>query len=199
MSYSIIKPPFARNLRDMSTAELKSYRAWFLEAIPTRIRELQGAIISSNGFENWQPDGSSASIEALGVWLCDQVETRPRTAAEIERIKEKAAFDFGVSTKELTDRTFSLAMDAGMYLGEALRAQFPHLEWHQPRNSKKFVDFGHMVLLGFGQTMLNPVRILANFCYGIASGKETGARLAEVYGRWFSHASENAPRQPSAK
>ena len=136
MSYSIIQPPFTLKFRDMSADELRGYRRWFLEAIPSRVIELQGAVNSDPNFGAWKPDHSRASVEALGLWLSHQVEMRPRTTEEIDRIKGRAAFDFDVSREELTNRTFSLAMDAGMYFGETLRNLYPHLEWNQPLKEK---------------------------------------------------------------
>ncbi|HTV31997.1 MAG TPA: hypothetical protein VME69_02685 [Methylocella sp.] len=151
MSYSIIQPPFTLKFRDMSADELKSYRRWFLEAIPSRIIELQSALSSDPNFKDWKPEYSQASIEALGLWLSHQVETRPRSAEEVDRIKGRAAFDFDVSSEELTNRTFSLAVDAGMYFGETLRSHYPHLEWAQLLKNKKLANFGQMVLLNFGR------------------------------------------------
>jgi len=47
-----------------------------------------------------------------------------------------------------------------MYLAEILRTQFTKLEWRQPLNNKKFVDYGQPVLTGFGAVPLNPVRVI---------------------------------------
>jgi hypothetical protein len=174
----------------MSADELKGYRRWYLESIPSRVIELQGAMNSDPNYGAWKPDHTRASVEALGAWLSHQVETRPRTAEEIDRIKGRAAFDFDASMEELTNGTFSLAMDAGMYFGETLRRHYPRLEWDQPLKDKKFADFGQMVLLGFGRATLNPVRIVVTFCYGIAHGKQTAKRFDEVYGYWSRLAGE---------
>ena len=81
-------------------------------------------------------------------------------------------------------------MDAGMYFGETLKSQYPHLKWDQPLKNKKFADVGQVVLVGFGRASLNPVRIVVTFCYGIASGKQALKRLDEVYGYWSSLANE---------
>ena len=168
----------------MSVDELNGYHKWFLEIMPSRLLKLEEAVNSSVTFEAWKADFSVSSIENLGFWLSRQVETRPRTSQEIDQIKGRTAFNFDVSGEELTNRTFSLAMDAGMYLGETLRHHYPHLEWRQPLNDKKFADFGQMVLFGFGKATLNPVRIAVTFCYGVVSGKQAGNRFAEVYGYW---------------
>jgi hypothetical protein len=190
MVYSIIQPPFTLKFREMSANELKEYRKWFLEVIPSRLLELQMTVNSSPEFENWNADHSRGSIEVLGPWLSRQVEMRPRTSEEIDQIKGRTAFNFDVSAEELTNTTFSLAIDTGMYLGETLRHHYPHLEWHQPLNDKKFADFGQMVLLGFGKATLNPVRIAVTFCYGVANGRQGGKRFGEVYRYWSGLAAE---------
>jgi hypothetical protein len=186
MSYLIIQPPFTLKFREMSADELRRYRQWFFEIIPTRVTGLSNAVNSSPDFADWKPDHSTASIEALGLWLSHQVETRARTTEEIDRIKAQTAFDFGPIGDELVNRTFSFAMDAGMYFGETIRSQYPHLAWHQPLTDKRFADFGQMVLTGFGRAVLNPVRICVTFCYGVASGRQKGKRLGEAYHSWCS-------------
>lgn len=190
MTYSIIQPPFTLRFRAMPTSELKKYERWFLEVIPSRVSELERAVRSGQKFEYWRPDHSLASVETLGLWLLRQVETRPRPVEEIEQIKGATAFNFDVSGEELTNKTFSLAMDVGMYFGESLRCQHPHLEWHQPLKSKRFADFGQMVLLGFGQAALNPIRVVVTFCYGIATHRQTNKRLGEIYEYWSRLADE---------
>jgi hypothetical protein len=112
-----------------------------------------------------------------------------RTPDERAAIASRSKFDFGVPNEELTNRTFSLSIDAGMYLAEVFRSQYPHLEWHQPLQSKRYVDYGQLVLVGFGKVPMNPVRIMVSLSYGILSGKQDGHRLSEVYSYWSKQAS----------
>jgi hypothetical protein len=118
------------------------------------------------------------------------VERRLRTPDEIAAIKGKTPFNFDVAEYELTNRTFSVAMDAGMYFGESLRYHYPHLEWQQPRKSKRDIDYGQMVLSGFGQIVLNPVHNCVIFCYGVARGKETARGFSEGFELWSRDADE---------
>lgn len=78
-----------------------------------------------------------------------------------------------------------------MYLSQVLVNNYPNIKWHQPLDDKKFVDFGQPVLIGFGRVPLNPIRIIVTLAYGIASGKQTGIRLKEIYEYWSQHASKN--------
>ncbi|HTX49572.1 MAG TPA: hypothetical protein VME40_09305 [Caulobacteraceae bacterium] len=188
MSYSTIQPPFTLKFGEMSALELTRYRTWFLEVKPERIRELNNEICKE---VKWESNYSRDSIEQLGVWISHHVETRPREVEDITLIKGRTAFNFDASANELTNRTFSIAVDAGMYFGEALIRQHHRLKWEQSLKSKRFADFGQMVLVGFSQQgILNPVRIVVNFCYGVASGQHKASRFIEVYGYWSRLADE---------
>ena len=89
-----------------------------------------------------------------------------------------------VPNEELTERTFSLAMDIGMYLGRVLLANFPSLRWEQFLGSKKFADYGQPIITGFGPVPLNPVRIAVTLAYGLAKARGPSKRLREVYDYW---------------
>jgi hypothetical protein len=87
MSYSVIKSPFTLRFREMYKSDLIEYRKWFLAVVPERVDELARAVRSSPGFEDWLPDFSVVSLERLGAWFEKQVETRPRTKEEIEKLE----------------------------------------------------------------------------------------------------------------
>jgi hypothetical protein len=59
-------------------------------------------------------DRSPESLERLGDWFAGNVETRTKTGEEIEAIKAKLTFPIDVPGEQLTNRTFSLAMDIGL-------------------------------------------------------------------------------------
>lgn len=115
MSYHIIQPPFTLKFREMPKKELKAYNTWFLSIMQERINELARTVKSSPGFENWIPDHSPSSLELLGIWLARHIEVRSRSNEELERIKALLPFPMDVSNEQLTNKTFSLAIDAGMY------------------------------------------------------------------------------------
>jgi hypothetical protein len=126
MTYQTIQPPFTLVFHEMSKKELRDYRQWFLGAIPERIKILSEAVKSTSGFENWEPDTTPESLEPLGEWFFAQVETRRRTKAEIDSVFAGSSFGIEVPDWELSNKTFSLAIDIGMYLGQVLvRNQFP--------------------------------------------------------------------------
>jgi len=183
MSYAIIQPPFTLKFREMSKPDLKAYDAWFHEVLPDRISQLEAEVRRAPGREAWKADASPGSFDELGEWLVGQVETRPRTQAEKDAIHSTATW-VSVPDSELTNRTFSLAMDTGMYLGKSILAARPGARWEQPLDNKKFADYGQPVVVGLGVVPLNPIRIAVTLAYGIAAGRQTGARLRGLYEYW---------------
>jgi hypothetical protein len=190
MSYATIQPPFSLRFREMPKAELKAYLDWFLGQIPERIAQLEQEVRLAPAFDGWAANKSPDSLTALGAWFVAQVETRKRTTEEMAALSASGSFPVNIPEDELTNRTFSLAMDLGMYLAETLRAQHPKLKWQQPLDDQKFADYGQPVLVGFGAVQLNPVRIVLNLAYGIAGKKQEGTRLVSLYAYWANQAAK---------
>jgi hypothetical protein len=188
MAYAAIQPPFRLKLREMPKKELHRYYQWFMEVLPQRIKGLAEVIRETPGFENWQPDYSPTSLDRLGDWFAGQIETRNRTKEEIQAIESRLVFPMEIPSEELTNRTFSLAMDIGMYFSEVLLKNYPFLKWEQPLGNKKFVDYGQPSLAGFGKVTLNPVGLMVTLAYGLAKKTKTGRRLREIYDYWAKQA-----------
>jgi len=183
VAYRVIQPPFTLEFAKMSRKELRSYFNWFLAIIPERVNELASAVESSRGFENWQPDFTPKSLDALGEWFANQIETRPRTQEEIEELNALNPFPIKLSDRQLTNRTISLAMDIGMYLSQVFLRNHPSLEWDQRVRAKTFVDHGQPVLIPFhgGKVPFNPVGATLAFAYALRDKERTGERLREIY------------------
>lgn len=183
-TYSIIQPPFSLKFEDLSKNELKEYFQWFRAVMPERIAELTITIKQTQGFEKWEPDQTPASLDVLGQWFMAHVETRQRTKEERQEIMDRSPYSIEISDKELTNQTFSLAMDIGMYLSQVFLKNHPSLRWEQPLRNKKYIDFGQPVLIGFGPVPFNPVQILITLAYCHADGTHGGKRLREIYDYW---------------
>jgi hypothetical protein len=184
MPYATIQPPFTLRFREMPRQELQDYFRWFFDVLPQRTRELAEVVRQTQGFETWQPDQTAASLDALGEWFAAQAEARQRTPDERQEITIRSTFPIEVPNEELTNYTFSLAMDIGMYFAQVLLKNFSSLRWDQPLDDKKFADYGQPVLVGFGPVPLNPVRIAITFAYGLVSKKQSGKRLREIFDYW---------------
>lgn len=181
--YSIIQPPFTLKFDEMSKADLKAYYKWFMEAIPRRTAELADAIREKEGFQKWRPDNSPSSLEMLGKWFSGEVEVRERTAEEIPKLAGPSGLEIELPGPELTNRTFSLAMDIGMYLSQVFLKNHPSLKWNQPFGSRRFVDYGQPVLIEFTSAPFNPVAIVVRHAYGLAN-RTNKRSLRDVYDIW---------------
>ena len=179
-----VPPPFTYRFRHLSRKELKDYYQWFIDAIPKGISNLAEAVRQTPGFENWRPDFTPSSLDTLGEWFATQVEKRKRTDEEIEQIKNGLTFLMEISREELTDRTFSVAVDVGMYFSQVLLNSHPSLQWNQPFGGKLHIDYGQPVLAGFGAMAFNPVQMMTTLAYGLVNKKQTGRRLREIYDIW---------------
>ena len=184
MTYATIQPPFTLNFREMSKKELKDYFAWFQHVLPQRLDEVTRTVQQTPGFETWQADFTPASLDSLGNWFAAQVETRPRTKDEIQEIESRSSFPIEIPGEDLTNRTFSLAIDVGMYLSQVFLQGHSALRWEQPFGNKKDVDYGQPVLVGFGAVPFNPVRMLVTLSYGMVSKRKIGKSLRELYDIW---------------
>jgi hypothetical protein len=147
MPYAIIQPPFRLEFREMPRKDLKAYFNWFLGQITERVAVMEREVTTTPGFSNWRADRTPESLVALGEWFAEQVETRPRTTEEIAEIRAASSFPMPIPDEELTNRTFSLAMDIGMHLSQVFLTKYPFLKWEQPLRSKRFVDYGQRHLL----------------------------------------------------
>jgi len=185
VTYRTIQPPFATlKFWTMPKEELRSYYRWFLDQIPERIPELEKAVSETPRYERWRADATPSSLGDLGEWFVGQVETRPRTEEELAEMKRDSPYPIDVEPDELTNRTFSLAMDIGMYLSQVLMKNIPALRWDHPLGSPKFVDYGQPVLRGSGRVAMNPVRLMVTLAYGIARKTQSAHRLRELYDIW---------------
>ena len=184
MPYTTVQPPFTLEFDHMSRQELDAYATWFHGAIARRINELTAAVRETPGFGGWRPDYTPASLDHLGKWFAGQVEVRPRTREESDEILGQQPIPVGVPDQELTNRTFSLAMDIGMYLSEVLMRNVSGLRWEQPLRDKHFADYGQPVIVGAGTVPFNPVAITVTLAYGIVRQTKGAYRLRELYDIW---------------
>jgi hypothetical protein len=187
--YSLVQPPFTLKFREMQKGELREYFRWFRSVVGERIDELSRTVRATSGYETWEPDLTPESLNQLGAWLLRNSNTRPRTFEELQE-KNKSSFSIAIPDYELTDRTFSLAMDVGMYLSQVFIKNHPSVRWEQLLTNAKSVDYGQPVLIGLGPVQFNPVRMVITLAYGLASGKDTSEALRELYDIWSKRAQQ---------
>lgn len=185
MIYSNIQVPLSTFRFDgMSRAELKQYYQWYMDVMPDRIAILAKAVQSTSGYESWIPSFLPDSLNLLGEWYAAQVESRPRTSKELELIQNELSFPIDINSYELTDRTFSLAIDLGMYIGQVFVHEFPTLTWHQHTKRKTMPHYGHAIIVWFGKVEFNPTHMMVVLAYGLVDRTKNGKRLREIYDIW---------------
>jgi hypothetical protein len=184
MDYTIIQPPFSQKFQEMPKKELQAYKEWFHAVMPERLAVLTRAVQSTTGFQKWEPDLSPDSLGPLGAWFRDRVETRKRTGEEIGAIESTLKLPLEIPSEELTNQSFSLAMDIGMYFGQTIAKNLHGTHWGQLAKNRRFADYGQPVLMGFGAVPLNPVRIAVTLAYAFAAKEQSGDRLRALFDVW---------------
>lgn len=184
VTYQIVQPPFNLRFRNMPVEDLKEYFAWFQSVLQCRIDELAAYVQKDAASKNWEPDGSPDSLEMLGGWLEKYVSTRERTQEEKDEIEARLGDLIAIPSHDLTNESYSLGFDIGIYFGLTLLKNHPTLRWSQNLRNKNFADYGQPVIVGFEAVPLNPVRIGLNFAYGFARKRISSGRIHEVYETW---------------
>jgi hypothetical protein len=155
-----------------------------MESIPSRIGVLADAVATTSGFEHWHPNRIHASLNELGEWFALAIKTRARTEQELRERREAMPYPVAISRDDLSNRTFSLAMDVAMYLSQVFIENNPNLRWDQQFGNKRFVDYGQPVLVEFQPAPFNPVRMVVTQAYGLVSGDRRPSGLREIYDIW---------------
>jgi hypothetical protein len=184
MTYQIIQPPFTLEFTKMSKDQLRAYDEWFRTQIPLRVRELTDAVRETAEFSGWDADFTPESLGRLGEWLTNEIETRARTETEIRELARDNPYPIEIPEQTLTNRSYSLAVDTGMYLSEVLLRNHRSLRWHQVLHDKRSANYGQPLLLGAGPVPLNPVRVALAFAFGLVRGSASAEELRELFNIW---------------
>ena len=184
MRYQIIHPPIFNDFEKRTRQEIRSYKDWFISAIPERLAHLEANVKSTPGYLGWKADVTPESLRSLDRWFASQVQTQKTTRAELEALKAQLTFPVDLPDARLTERTVSVAIDIGMYLGEVVLAHVAGTKWEQVLKDKRNADYGQLVVTGLGKMPFNPVRVAIVVASKYADGMATG--LPEVYSSWTS-------------
>jgi len=188
MEYSIVQPPFSLSFWEKDTKEAQAYYDWFLESIPVRISVLEKAIQTTEGYQDKDLNLTPESLKWLGCWFSDQVEVRKRTEHEMKTIYDEAPEWFKqveIDDWELTERTFSLAFDIGMYFGNVLLKNNPKLQWTMVTKPKKYTHVKQPIIEGLSNMKLNPVAIMITCAYSFIRKNDGPNLLSELYDNWL--------------
>jgi len=184
MEYKINSLPIDPVFSERSRKELKIYYDWYIGSITERIEILITEIRKKEKYKSISFDYEPETLLPLGEWFASAVEIRQRTEAELQEIVSSLKFPVEVPKEELTNKTFSLALDVGMYLSQVFLKQFDDLNWTQTWGRKDSVDYGQPVLSPFQKRVFNPTRMMVVQAYGVSRGSGNSNSLSELFNIW---------------
>lgn len=184
MNYNLIEPPFSLNFSKFSKGESESYFEWVRSVSDYRLAELIAEVSRTALSEEWTANYSPTSLRVLGEWFAGNISVRDRSIQEISNLQSKMYYPIETPDYELTDTTFSLAFDIGLYLGEVFVRNNSSLKWGYSFRRKTSVNYGQPVIFGFGDMELNPIRIVVVLAYGIVSRRDDSSGLYSIYEKW---------------
>ena len=211
--YKVIELPFPELLASpephrvfsaMTPDQAQRFYDWFVGEIPSRVAELERAVRANPGLASWAADLTPGSLDSLGEWFARTVTTRPVFPGENGAIYQTGPEWFrSVKLEEwnLTDETFSLCYDIGMYLGRVMEENLPGVHWIRVTKPKNLMEYNMTALAGFAAPAVDTVGLAQSIAYGVARGKTGGARLREVYDIWAGHADcrRSCPTPPGSR
>ena len=184
MTYRLISPPFTLKFREMPKAELRAYFSWYLEQIPSRLDALQYLVRESDGRDRWNADRTPASLIELGAWFTDAIEVCPANTNSQNHSLDEPFLPKIYTHSELTAKTFSIAVDIGMYISQVLISEIKSLQWTQNLQTKADIDYGQPVLGKFRTAAFNPSRMIITLAYGLRDGIRDKSDLRRLFDTW---------------
>ena len=186
VKYEILKPPTNNSyLNELNKKELKKYYDWYIALIPERLNLLAQIVKSTPGYSEWKMDFTPESLVKLGFWFYENIETRALSEKEIEDKINSAPNIYdknSVEKWEVTEKSFSIAIDIGMYLASVLLRNNSALYWeHCIKVTKNNAKYGHPVLANIN---FCPTRVCYTLAYTFADKSKDGNELKEAYDVW---------------
>lgn len=189
MSYQIINNlPIDFIFNDKSKNELIQYAKWFDTNKEQRLKQLIEAVRTTKGFESWEADFTPTSLKRLGSWVKKHIKTE-KISEELYKQKRLSIPKYiSISDWDLTNETYSILIDTGIYLGEVFIKNHNHLKWEQFFSKiKNDTDYGHMVIKGFGKDRLNALRVAYIIGLKMVDNKADEISIYKSYKTWESY------------
>ncbi|TWP30227.1 hypothetical protein ETU09_01525 [Apibacter muscae] len=175
----------SQDFREENKKDLKIYELWFEENKEKLLQELEHLVQRTPGYENWKMDYSKESLEGLGKWLKENVETEKLGEEDYEKVRASVPDYIDIDDWTFTPETRAILLDAGIYFGEVFIRNHSGLKWEQyfSTSKNKDIDHGNMVI-PLKKSNLSPVNILFVLGYGLVDGSRGEDRLKELYEVW---------------
>ena len=162
---------------------IKPYEDWFLENKDYRIKTLENYIRTFAGFENLQMDFSINSLAEIEKWLETSIKSEVMPEEEYRQLRSAYPPEINIEKWDLTDLSYSILYDVGVYFGESIIHQFPNLKWMQYLSTSKLnVDIGHMVIqTKYKNCRMNPIWQIRILGFKLIEKKEPSNLLIELF------------------
>jgi hypothetical protein len=118
----------------LAKPDARSFFDKVTRSIPERMGQLECLIHDHRPKLRWKPDFTEESFATVVEVMTECVETRPRTREDIKQHERSQPEIFrtlgsGIRDWEGTDRSYSIAFDAGIYWALDLQSKEPRLQW----------------------------------------------------------------------
>jgi len=147
--YNVIVYPFTESIFELPKKQLRAYLKWFVEQIPERLVQLNRAVTSTKGYEDWKADYSSASLKILSDWFLQEVKHNEQTLKLKDQDEEKYGdtIPFLERMQGPSYLTQSLCVDVGIYIYKMLITNVkPDIEWVQDLRNRRNLQFGQPMM-----------------------------------------------------
>lgn len=175
-----------------SQEEARQNFEWFVANIPNAISLLTAEIRKSPDNENWMPDYSMASINALSEWIFKTAYFIEIPLEEVEQListnnyPPHIAYSLRNNRNRFTPELNIICEHTGVYIGEAIRHHVEAPQWICKKKPKSDIYFNQPVLKNKKGTLCYPAyTIIANTAYNMVEGKYSKAGILETYERWY--------------
>ncbi len=194
MKYQLNNPEYLHRF-DFATSthqDAKNYFSWYIAQIPLRCPILEAAIQTTNQiFANWQANYTAESLKLLGKWFYQAAKWEPTSEEFRQNYLKKAQVNLPehlwsiIETPKfvLTQQTWSLIIDLGMYFGETLRQNTANVKWHLwTKGGKKDADYHQPILVNSAlKRTCNPQRLMRVMALHFCERTQSPERLYELF------------------
>ena len=162
---------------------IKPYKQWFFDNLENRINNLEKYIRTFVGFNNFQLDYSPKTLTELEVWLETSIKSEMMPEDEYTQLRNLFPMEIDIEKWTLTELSYSILYDVGMYFGEIMIHNYPNLKWTQYISTSKInVDVGHMVIqTKYKNCPMNPIWLVRIIGYKLIENKKEDRLLVRLF------------------
>lgn len=183
-------------IENFESKKAKEFFIWFISMKDERIKMLEDLVKNTAGFENWQANYKSESLNNLQRWFEPQIEERTLTDNEIafyHKGLDGSPFEEDIKNDPKPVWTFSgktirLSVDLGIYFSEVFLKNNKSLYWGQNTRSKFYIYRNYPLVMGFKGVNFTPFFIVRNLTQSYLKGdKFTWKEVYEEKLQYIKH------------